>query len=227
MKAISLVALVLALTIGFASTVSAHVTVLPKETTQGSYEVFTFRVPTEKEVNTTELEVKFPPSVTISRVQPQAGWSYAFTETAEGIKTGIRWTTDAGGLAPNEFGEFRLSGKIADDAEEIIWKAYQTYADGEVVEWVGGEGVDYPAPVTTIVNTGSRASVDNHHAEAGASSHTTATPNDPNSGAGITDWLTASSFYISIVALALGLIAILLSIRWRNQYNNSKGVINQ
>ncbi|MEW9674048.1 hypothetical protein [Ammoniphilus sp. 3BR4] len=33
----------------FAGIASAHVTVQPKETTQGKYEVFTVRVPSEKE----------------------------------------------------------------------------------------------------------------------------------------------------------------------------------
>ena len=45
----------------FASVASAHVTVQPKETTQGSYEVFTVRVPSENEkVPTTKMEVNSP-----------------------------------------------------------------------------------------------------------------------------------------------------------------------
>lgn len=43
---------------------SAHVTVQPKVTTQGKYEVFTVRVPSEKEDSpTTKVEVKFPDGV--------------------------------------------------------------------------------------------------------------------------------------------------------------------
>ncbi len=45
----------------FSSVASAHVTVQPKETTQGSYEVFTVSVPSENEkVPTTKMEVESP-----------------------------------------------------------------------------------------------------------------------------------------------------------------------
>ena len=42
----------------FAGMVSAHVTVQPKETTQGSYELFTVRVPSEKEDVTTKIQIQ-------------------------------------------------------------------------------------------------------------------------------------------------------------------------
>ena len=44
----------------FSGIASAHVTVQPKETTQGSYEKFTVRVPSEKkDAATVKVEVKF------------------------------------------------------------------------------------------------------------------------------------------------------------------------
>ena len=55
---------------------SAHVTVYPKESTQGSYEKFTVRVPSEKDIPTVKVEVKFPmDAVTVSRFEPKAGWT--------------------------------------------------------------------------------------------------------------------------------------------------------
>ena len=55
----------------------------PKETTQGSYEVFTVRVPSENEtVPTTKIEVKVPAEVNISRLEPKPGWTYELQKDA-------------------------------------------------------------------------------------------------------------------------------------------------
>lgn len=32
-----------------------------------------------------------------------------------------------------------MEGRVAVDATQIVWKAYQTYEDGTVVEWIGAE----------------------------------------------------------------------------------------
>jgi hypothetical protein len=34
---------------------------------------------------------------------------------------------------------FNMEGRVAVDATQIVWKAYQTYQDGTVVEWIGAE----------------------------------------------------------------------------------------
>ena len=78
---------------------SAHVVVYPKEATQGSYEVFTVRVPSEKESATVKVEVKFPlDSVAVSRFEPKAGWKYEITKDAAGKITGVTWTATGDGL---------------------------------------------------------------------------------------------------------------------------------
>ncbi|WP_337099491.1 YcnI family copper-binding membrane protein [Paenibacillus sp. YIM B09110] len=191
----------------FAGTASAHVTVSPAETTQGSYEVFTVRVPTEKESATTKVEVLFPDSVSISRVQPQAGWSYRFDTNADGNHTAIVWMTEGEGLKDGEFGEFKLQGKVSDDAKELVWKAFQTYADGSVVEWIGGAEADTPASVTKVLpGTGS----DGHHAS--GAGHVLAS-SSPNSG--YEGWLSSSAFYVALAALAAGVVALSLTLRRR------------
>ncbi|SDW42409.1 YcnI family protein [Paenibacillus sp. CF384] len=136
----------------FAGVASAHVTVWPKEAAQNSYEVFSVRVPSEKEnVTTKVVKVKVPDGVKVSRVEPKAGWKYELELNAETKAiASITWTAEGDGLAQTEFTEFRVSGKVAEDAKQLIWKAYQTYSDSSVVEWVGGDGADYPASVTTV-----------------------------------------------------------------------------
>ncbi|MBD0380014.1 YcnI family copper-binding membrane protein [Paenibacillus sedimenti] len=184
---------------------SAHVTVSPKESTQGSYEKFTVRVPTEKDVPTVKVEVKFPlDSVAISRFEPKPGWTYELAKDTSGKITGVTWTATGDGLSKTEFGEFNMQGKVADTATQIVWKAYQTYKDGSVVEWVGAEGADKPASVTTVKPKAAGAAADSHgHTAAGGASASTA-------GTGTASGNT--SLYLSIAAVILGALSLIISL---------------
>lgn len=180
---------------------SAHVTVYPKESTQGSYEKFTVRVPSEKDIPTVKIEVKFPmDAVAVSRFEPKAGWTYELAKDTAGKITGVTWKATGDGLASTEFGEFNMQGKVADAATEIVWKAYQTYKDGSVVEWVGANGSDKPASVTTVkAKSAAGATTDSHGqviagnaAASGTSSNTT--------------------LYLSIAAVVLGALSLIVSL---------------
>ncbi len=185
----------------FAGIASAHVTVQPKETTQGSYEVFTVRVPSESEnVTTTSIKVTVPAGVKVSRVQPKAGWKYELEKGSDGGITSITWTTEGSGLSQTEFDEFRISGKVADDAKELAWKAYQTYSDKSVVEWTGAPDADHPASVTTVIaGTGEG---DGHGAAAAAPEASTEAATD---SAASSDKLP---LVLSIIAVVLGAAAL-------------------
>ena len=37
-----------------------------------------------------------------------------------------------------------------EEEERLVWPAFQTYADGNTVNWVGSEGSERPASVTTL-----------------------------------------------------------------------------
>ncbi|WP_449619759.1 YcnI family copper-binding membrane protein [Robertmurraya sp. Marseille-Q9965] len=193
----------------FASAASAHVTVAPAETTQGKYEVFTVKVPSEKEeVSTKIVEVTVPEEVNISRLEPKAGWTYEVEKDETDKITKIIWTAEGDGLSPIEFGMFNMSGKVADDATEIVWKAYQTYTDGSVVEWVGAEGADAPASVTTV-QPGDGSSDGHGVSHEGASN--VASDNEEAE-----ETTTSNSpFYLSIVALIAALVAVVLSLKKR------------
>ena len=185
----------------FAGIASAHVTVQPKETKQGSYEVFTVRVPSESEnVTTTSIKVTVPVGVKVSRVQPKAGWKYELEKGSDGGITSITWTTEGSGLSQTEFDEFRISGKVADDAKELAWKAYQTYSDKSVVEWTGAPDADHPASVTTVLaGTGEG---DGHGAAAAAPEASTEAAADT---AASSDKLP---LVLSIIAVVLGAAAL-------------------
>jgi uncharacterized protein YcnI len=107
----------------FVGVASAHVTVQPQETSQGKYEVFTVRVPSESEdVQTMKVEVKFPEEVNITRFEAKPGWTYEVQKDDTGKITSATWTTEGKGLTASEFVQFNVQGKVADDAEEIVRK---------------------------------------------------------------------------------------------------------
>src|SRR5262245_23521976 len=62
----------------------AHVTVNPREATQGGYAKLAFRVPNERDsASTTKLEINLPadhPFASVS-VRPKAGWTYLVEKT--------------------------------------------------------------------------------------------------------------------------------------------------
>lgn len=177
----------------------AHVTVLPGETAQGRHEVFTIRVPNERDTSTVQVELAFSDQVEIGRVQPLAGWSYEWKRNEAGDNVGIVWSAEGEGIRAEEFGEFRIQGRVADQAGEIVWKAYQTYADGTVVEWTGAPGSDQPASVTKVA-PGSGQTADDHHGAA----RTVQTNRE-----------LSSSAYIGLAALALSVFSLAVSFRRR------------
>jgi len=200
MKKSIMLTLVLLLTIGFASLASAHVTVQPKEVPAGSYQVFTVRVPTEKEVATTQVKVAIPDNVNISRFEPKPDWTYEIEKNADNKITTVTWKASGSGLSATEFGEFRMQGKVADDAKELVWKAYQTYSDGDVVEWTGAADADKPASVTTVT-----AATGDSHGH-GAASPAAEEAHDDGEGR---DTLTLS---LAIAGLVAGVLALLIAL---------------
>ena len=144
--------LTICLLFGTASAVWAHVRVLPEEVPADSFEVFTVRVPTEKEVPTTQVRVEVPEGFTVSRVEPVPDWDYELEEDG-GAVSAITWS--GGEIGETEFRQFDIQGRTPAEPGEYAWNAYQTYADGEVVEWIGPAGSEEEASVVRVVEGGS------------------------------------------------------------------------
>ena len=154
MKARCIWALLLAICLlfGTASAGWAHVRVLPEEVPADSFEVFTVRVPTEKEIPTTQVRVEVPEGFSVSRVEPVPGWDYELEEDA-GAVSAITWL--GGEIGETEFRQFDIQGRTPAEPGEYAWNAYQTYADGEVIEWIGPAGSEEEASVVRVVEGGS------------------------------------------------------------------------
>lgn len=156
---------------GFAAPASAHVTVNPKEAAQGGYGRFAFRVPTESDTaSTTKVEVVLPDNAPVGSVStmPVPGWTVAVEKRKvdppvqvhgsplSEVVSKLTWTaTGDAAVKPGQFQEFPVSMGPLPEVDQMVFKALQTYSDGNVVRWIeepvaGGEEPDSPAPVLTL-----------------------------------------------------------------------------
>jgi len=129
------------------SLVFGHAVVYPKASTTGAYEKYVLRVPNEKDVATTRVEIHFPADVRVSSFSDVPGWQLeVLTDSAKKI-IGAVWT---GTLAAHRFVELPFVAANPKTAATLVWPVFQTYAGGEKVEWTGPQGSKTPASSTTI-----------------------------------------------------------------------------
>ncbi|WP_394432471.1 YcnI family copper-binding membrane protein [Streptomyces sp. SGAir0957] len=163
----------------------AHVSVQPEgAAAKGGYAVIDFKVPNERDnAATVKLEVSFPTDHPLASVMPQPlpGWKSEVTKSkldkplemhgekiTEAVSK-VTWTaTGSGadkGVQPGYFQKFPVSiGALPTDADELVFKAIQTYDNKEVVRWIepqqkGQEEPENPAPTLALT-----AAADEHGA---------------------------------------------------------------
>ena len=145
-----------AMTLG-AAPAWAHVHVDADDAAPGSTSVLTFRVPNESDKGalTTQVSVSLP-NVASAMTESMPGWTSRLDrDGAAGTVRSVTWTaTPNVGIAPDQFGLFRVSVKLPDQ-KSVTLPATQTYSDGSVVKWDepalpnGGEP-EHPAPVLAL-----------------------------------------------------------------------------
>ncbi|WHY66736.1 DUF1775 domain-containing protein [Neobacillus sp. SuZ13] len=143
----------------FASVASAHVTVVPKQSTTGAWETYTVKVPVEKNVPTTKVTIKAPAGVEIKSYQPVPGWKYSDEKDANGLVKSFTFEATGEGILQGQFQQFTFVGKNPDNATKAAWDAFQYYKDGSIVEWTGDESSQSPHSITEIV----AGSTEDHH----------------------------------------------------------------
>ncbi|MEU7581838.1 YcnI family protein [Streptomyces sp. NPDC041068] len=158
----------------------AHVSVSPEgEAAKGGYAVVNFKVPNEQDdASTNKVEVSFPTDHPLASVmtQPVPGWTAKVTKTKldkpleiHGEKideavSKVTWTADGKGIQPGTFQKFPVSmGQLPENADELVFKAIQTYDNKDVVRWIepqqkGQEEPEHPAPTLQLT-----AASDDHH----------------------------------------------------------------
>lgn len=144
-KRYSALALTLALVVP--TVVQAHVTISPRQSTQGATERYTVRIPTEGTVATTGAELEVPEGVIVEVLQMPAGWTYD-VERAEDRIVAITWQLD---VKPGEFAEVGFVARNPRQGTEIVWTLRQRFADGTVTDWtMAPNGTVRPTAVTQL-----------------------------------------------------------------------------
>ncbi|HSS10504.1 MAG TPA: YcnI family protein [Acidimicrobiales bacterium] len=172
--------LIAALVVAMAAPAFAHVTTDPDSAPQGGEITLVFRVPNEEaSANTIQFEVDIPtdhPLLGID-VEPLPGWTAKVSQvnlnppvqTDDGpvnqAVNQIIWTATAGGgIAPGQFQEFRvLVQTLPKNANQVVFKALQTYSDGNIVRWIdpvtaGQPAPDHPTPILILTAAASDGS---------------------------------------------------------------------
>jgi uncharacterized protein YcnI len=124
-----------------------HAVVFPKSSAAGAFERYVLRVPNERDVATTRVEIHFPADVRVTSFADVPGWQLEVLTDSTKRVIGAVWT---GTLPSKRFVEFPFVGANPKAAGALTWPAFQTYANGERVEWTGAAGTKTPASVTTI-----------------------------------------------------------------------------
>lgn len=193
----------------------AHVTVNPSSVPAGSASELTFRVPNEEaHANTVEVDVQVPTVHPIAQllVRPVPGW----TISVKSITLAKPVTTDdgtfnsavseviwkGGQILPGQFQDFAISADpLPTGISQLVFKAIQTYSNGDVVRWIdlqqpGQPAPDHPAPTLTLTTGTAPAST----------ARTSAAPAAAASG---TDGLSRA---LGLAGLLVGLLACLLAL---------------
>ncbi|MER6423362.1 YcnI family protein [Streptomyces sp. NPDC001137] len=207
----------------------AHVSVQPEGTAaKGGYAVVDFKVPNERDdASTTKLEVTFPTDHPLASAlpEPMDGWKIKVTKSrlakplevhgkkiSEAVSK-ITWTADGKGIEPGYFEKFPVSvGALPEDADELAFKALQTYSDNEVVRWIevqkdGAQEPENPAPVLTL----SAASEDGHaHGSPAkdASDETKTTENASADTSVASDGSDTTARVLAVVGIVVGALGV-------------------
>ncbi len=125
-------ALALVVALLFPATALAHVTVLPESSRPGQTADLTFRVPNERDDSATVQVDVFLPKGVPAEVSSPDGWSHVVLPTGE-----VTWTADEGNaINPGRTEDFKVKLGPLPDEPQIVFKALQHYADGQIVRWI-------------------------------------------------------------------------------------------
>ncbi|WP_030292498.1 YcnI family protein [Streptomyces katrae] len=210
-------------------TAFAHVGVQPGEATKGGYATINFKVPNERDnASTTQLEVNFPVDQPLTSVMPQdvPGWTVTvekskldkpLTVHGKQVNEAVTKVTWSGGkIEPGKFQQFPVSvGKLPDNADQMVFKAIQTYDNNEIVRWIeepkeGAAEPQSPAPVLKL--TAAKAA-DGHHDDKNAAA-TKGDKSHDEAAAHASD-TTARALGIAGIVIGLGGVAFGVASRRR------------
>jgi uncharacterized protein YcnI len=188
----------------FSATVSAHVVINPKEVLTSSRATFAVSVPNESDTSAVVgVRLVIPEGLTSVTPFAKSGWNVETVSIGEGeesVVSQIIWTSAGGSVPVSLKDEFLFGAKAPVDTAELIWKAYETYADGMVVAWdqePSDAEDNMPYSVTKVVSETAQEIAVN---EANQSA------NDAKNSAN-------QALYIAVAGLVVGFVAVFLATR--------------
>ncbi len=148
------VGIVLGLTVFLPGTAYAHVIVTPSQARIAQDLVFNVSVPNERQVPVSSIKLLIPSGITDVTPTTKTGWAITTSSDKDSEVTSITWS---GSIPAGQRQDFSFGAQAPGQATELDWKAYQTYADGTVVNWdqkpAGGDdsvGDTGPYSVTSV-----------------------------------------------------------------------------
>jgi uncharacterized protein YcnI len=132
----------------------AHIVVKPSEAGIASYQTFTVGVPSESQAATVGLKILVPNGVKNVTPNVKPGWSIEVKKIGDKVSE-INWI--GGSIPSGQRDDFAFSAQVPAKETTLVWKAYQTYDNGEVVEWIhsptsASKEADFPYSTTSIIN---------------------------------------------------------------------------
>jgi uncharacterized protein YcnI len=160
----------------------AHVTILPETSRPGESGEFQFRVQNERtDAATTKVEIFVPDGVPVE-AEPLKG------ATITRIAGGIQWSGFS--IPPGRTEEFKVRLGPLPDRGELVFKALQYYADGQVVRWIQAPSDDAERPAAVLDLGGAGGAT------------------DPQNGSSASGWLIGLGVLAVVAVLAGGVLVM-------------------
>jgi periplasmic copper chaperone A len=208
---------------------SAHVEVKPGSVPGGDFAEVSFAVPNEEsDASTVKLLVLLPTDTPLASVQttPLPGWAITTRQRKlsepielEGaqiskVVSKITWKATDGGIAPGQFEDFPVSLGVLPESGKLVFKAVQTYSNGDVVTWnetaIGGAEPEHPAPTLELT------APDAGRGGGGTTTQTTAPPADDHAASSPDDDDSSSDTAPLVLATAALVVSLgALGLAWR------------
>jgi uncharacterized protein YcnI len=142
-----------ALVILAAAAASAHVTVHSKDAKPGGTNAtLVFKVPNEEDnAKTTKIEIDLPTATPLTGVTAAAPTGWTSQVTADKI------VYSGGSISGDDSVQFPVKVAQLPKVNEIVFKAIQTYSNGDVVRWIeqapeGAPDPAHPAPTLNLLD---------------------------------------------------------------------------
>jgi uncharacterized protein YcnI len=124
----------------------AHVSIWPRQSSQGATERYTVRIPSEGKVATTAAELEVPEGVIVEVLLAPSAWKHEIKRKDDRI-VAINWQVD---VKPGEFIEVGFVARNPRQGAQIVWTLRQRFADGTVTDWTNGPQGLRPTAITRL-----------------------------------------------------------------------------